>query len=196
MAEIKSTMDLVMERASRIGKASKEELELEEARKKGVQAAVDFLDAKVESMGPVIGELDSALQVKARQGAGESIMRNIFLPRDAAQKERAERAVQGLAELGGGSAEVMAMCREIVSVLAGYQQHREQLRDQLEEQIRMQYEQMLAQQQGMQAEGVKIDPTRQPKFLEEWGRIEAELNSQYQNALDQMKDQIRLRLGL
>jgi len=59
---------------------------------------------------------------------------------------------------------VLSICREVQNILAGYTQHVEELRRQLEEQIRLQYEQLLAQQKGMPREKIKFDPTLQPKF--------------------------------
>ena len=44
MAEIKSTMELVMERAARMGRASEEEIEREELRREGMRLAAGFLD--------------------------------------------------------------------------------------------------------------------------------------------------------
>ena len=196
MAEIKSTMDLVMERAARFGKASREELQQDEARKKGIQVAVDFLEGRLDKVSAAVTGTEPAMQMAVRQGAAEGLLRNIFLPREPAQRARIDRAAQGIIELSSGAGDVVSICREIQNILAGYTQHGEQLKGQLEEQIRMQYEHLLAQQQGMPREKVKIDPTLQPKFKEEWGRIEAELNSQYGKALQQMKAELGPRLGL
>ena len=196
MAEIKSTMDLVMERAARFGKASREELQQDEARKKGIQLAVDFLEGRLDKVSAAVAGTEPAMQMAVRQGAAEGLLRNIFLPREPAQRARIDRAAQGIIELSSGAGDVVSICREIQNILAGYTQHGEQLKGQLEEQIRMQYEHLLAQQQGMPREKVKIDPTLQPKFKEEWGRIEAELNSQYGKALQQMKAELGPRLGL
>ena len=196
MAEIKSTMDLVMERAARFGKASREELQQDEARKKGIQVAVDFLEGRLDKVSAAVAGTEPAMQMAVRQGAAEGLLRNIFLPREPAQRARIDRAAQGIIELSSGAGDVVSICREIQNILAGYTQHGEQLKGQLEEQIRMQYEHLLAQQQGMPREKVKIDPTLQPKFKEEWGRIEAELNSQYGKALQQMKAELGPRLGL
>lgn len=195
MAEIKSTMDLVMERAARIGKASKEEIDRENARKQGMQLAVDFMEGKMDGLSSAIADQERNVQVAVRQGAGETILRNIFLPRDDVQQERTRRAVQGLVDLGGGSGNVLAMGKEFENVLAGYRQHREQLQGQLEEQIKMHYDQLMAQQQGTQGSDIKMDPTLQPKLKEEWIRIESELNSQYTKALDQLKEQIQNAIG-
>lgn len=196
MAEIKSTMDLVLERAARIGKASREELDREEARKKGMQLAVDFLEGKLDGLTGEIAGQSSDLQVAMRQGAGESILRNVTLPRDEIQQERALKAVQGLVDLGGGGGSVQAMGKELENVLAGYLQHREQLQGQLEEQIKTHYEQLLAQQAGMRPNDMKMEQNLQQKIQEEWDRIESELNAQYTKALDQLKGQFRQAAGL
>lgn len=196
MAEIKSTMDLVMERAARIGKASREEQQQDDAQKKGIQLAVDFLEGRIDRLFEAVAGHESAIQMAVRQGAAENLLRNIFLPRDEAQRARIDKAASGIIDLSSGAGDVLSICREVQNILAGYTQHREQLRGQLEEQIRMQYEQLLAQQRGVQREKIKIDPTLQPKFKEEWGRIEGELYSQYNKALQQVKAELAQRLGL
>lgn len=196
MAEIKSTMDLVMERAAKFGKASSEDLNRDQARKKGMQLTVAYLDGNQSNLTDSLNNEEGENQNEVRTGMIESLMRNIFLPRDEMQQERTERAARGLIELSGGAGDVVTICQEMLQILLGYTQHREQLRGQLEEQIQMQYEQLLAQQGGAQAESMKIDPTLQPKFREEWGRIEAELTSKYNEAIDQHKKQLGQRLGI
>ncbi|MDY0351809.1 MAG: hypothetical protein RBR09_11195 [Desulfobulbaceae bacterium] len=196
MAEIKSTMDLVMERAARIGKASREELRREEMKKKGVLLAVDFLEGRLDNVRAAIDAHSREDQAELRQGAAESIFRNIFLPRDEIQRQRVDKALQGVVDLSGGAGDVASICRELQTVIDGYGRQREQIRGQLEEQIRMQYEQLLARQTGGRSEGIKIDPTLQPKFQEEWSRIEGELGRQYSAALDQLKMEFKQRLGL
>lgn len=195
MAEIKSTMDLVMERAARIGKASSEEVRQEEAHRKGIQFAVEFMEGKSEEMLAKIQEQEKVCQIPVMKGIGETLLRNITLPRDEVQQERAKKAVEGLQKLDGGSG-IGAICSEIGKILDGYLQHREQLKGQLEEQIKLHYEQLMAQQAQMQQAGMPIDQLQQPKFQEEWNRVETELNSQYGNALDQLKLQISQRLGI
>jgi hypothetical protein len=196
MAEIKSTMDLVLERAARIGKASSDELRLDEARKKGIQLAVQYLDGSLQDPLEALRDQEKTMQVSVLKGMAETMLRNIFLPRDEMQQGRTEKAVKGIIALEGGSGEIAAICGELTNILGGYMQHREQLRGQLEEQIKQQYENLMAQQPEMQRQGVRIDPAQQPKFHEEWSRIETELNSQYNKALEQFKQQIGQRLGI
>jgi len=196
MAEIKSTMDLVMERAARIGKASSEDLRREEAQKKGMQLTAEYLDGTVSSLTDSLGALPGEMQQAARAGMLESLLRNIFLPRDDLQQERTGKAARAILELAGGAGDIASICNELLQIVQGYMQHRDELQKQLEEQIRMQYEQLLAQQGGMRQEEFKIDPSLQPKFREEWDRIEVELNSRYNEALNQNKANLKQRLGL
>lgn len=196
MAEIKSTMDLVMERAARIGKASSEDLQREEAQKKGMQVTAEYLDGTVTGLTDSLRTMPQEIREAARTGMIESLLRNIFLPRDDIQQERAVMAARGITELAGGAGDISTICSELLQIIKGYMQHRDELRHQLEEQIRMQYEQFLAQQGGMRGEEFKIDPTLQPKFREEWGKIEAELNSRYNEALEQYRENLKQRLGL
>jgi len=196
MAEIKSTMDLVMERAARIGKASNEDLQRDEAQKKGMQLTAEYLEGTLKSLIDTLSSQDSGTQSAMRSGMVEGLLRNIFLPRNDHQQKRAENAAQGLTELAGGAGDIETICRELLQIIAGYLQHREELRGQLEEQIKMQYEQLLAQQGGMGGKEFNIDATMQPKFQEEWGKVEVELNSRYGEALEQHKTNLKQRLGL
>ena len=164
-------------------------------KNKGVQLAVDFLDGKTSDPLAALKSLEQGIQVDVLHGMADILLRNIFLPRDEIQQQRAELAVKGIMNLEGSSGEIAAICGELSKILGGYMQHREQLRGQLEEQIKLQYESLMAQQHDLQRGGVQIDPAQQAKFQEEWNRIETELNSQYGNALDQLKQQIGLRLG-
>ncbi len=194
MAEIRSTMDLVMERAARMGKATSEELAREEARKKGMHLAAEYLDGTGTSLAGLLNEQPPADQMAIRGGMLEALLRNIILPRDDVARKRSEKAVAGILELGGGAGDLEAICREMEHITAQYGQHRQQLRRQLEDQVRMQYEQLMAQQPELAREDIRIDPTLQPKFQEEWGRVKAELDSQYNQALEQHKDLLRQRL--
>ncbi len=195
MAEIKSTMELVLERAARMGKASSEEIANDEAKKTGMQLIAAYLEGKGDSPSQLLSKQDQQQQA-VRRGMVEALLRNIFLPRDEHARKRTEQATRGLLDLAGGAGDIVSICQEMQHVIGQYQQHREQLKSRLEEQMRMQYEQLLAQQMGGQAEGMQIDPTTQPKFQEEWARVEAELDDQYNQALAQYKEQLQQRLAL
>lgn len=196
MAEIKSTMELVLARAARMGKASKEEMQREEAEKKGLQQAAEYLDNKLDNLSAGLAEQEASLQALFRKNMIEVLLRNIILPRDDLQKERCDRAMRGVVELGGGAGDLESICGDLKNILGQYSQHQQQLREQLENQFRMQLEHIMAQQTGMQGQGAKLDPTMHPKFQEEWDRVKTELNTQYNQAVAQHKTLLKQRLGL
>ncbi len=195
MGEIKSTMDLVMERAAKMGKASHDEIEHDKAKKRGMGLVADFLNGSGDDLSAVCASQPEEQQEAVRHGMVEGLLRNIFLPRDQDGQERTELAGRGLIELAGGG-DMVSICLELEKVIGQYTQHRQQLREQLEEQVRSQYEQQLmASQAGGQGAGAGIDPSTHPKFQEEWIRLEQELNSQYNNALEQYRQQIMVIMG-
>ncbi len=195
MAKIRSTMDLVLERAARMGKTSADKLEQEEVRKQGMKLGAKFLDGKIDSLMPSLTELPADRQIPARQGMVEVLLRNIFLPRDESASQRTDRAARGLVELGGGAGDVSSICSEMQHILGQYHQHRQQLKEQLEEQVKMQYEQLLAQQRaGVPGESMNPELALQAKIKEEWTRLETELSDQYNQALQQHKTTLQERL--
>ncbi len=197
MAEIKSTLDLVLERAERMAQTATNDLSQDNTHKKGMQLAAQFMDNTLDSLIDALNELPPDQQILLRQGMVAVLLRNIFLPRDASAQERTDKAVNGILNLAGGSGEMASICEEIRHITGQYHQHREQLKEQLEEQVRVQYEQLLAQQAGgmQQNQGVSPEMALQAKIKEEWSRLETELSDQYSQALDQHKTTVQERLG-
>jgi hypothetical protein len=191
MAEIKSTMDLVMERAARMGMATPDEMRHEENLKKGMQFTAEYLNGTQDSLSEILGEQEPAHQEAIRKGMLSSLLRNLFLPRDEDGIKRIELAVQGIVALNKGTGDIAALCQELQTITSQYGQHRTQLYDQLKEQMRMQIEQMIARKTGMKPDSSKIDPTAEPQFKEQWTRLEADLEGQYGQALEQFKAQLK-----
>ena len=195
MAGIKSTMDLVMERAARMGIATPDEMRREEDLKAGMQLTAAYLNGQQASLAAVLAEQDGARREPVRQGMLESLLRNVFLPREEDGRARIGRALQGIVELNPNSADIASLCQEMQTIANQYGQHRTQLYDQLKEQMRMQIEQLLAH-KGMKADTARIDPTMEPQFKDQWTRLEADLDGQYGQALEQFKAQLRAWTGV
>lgn len=190
MAGIKSTMDLVMERAARMGMATPDEMRHEERLKKGMQSTAEYLNGTKPSLAAILGEHEPSEHASIRKGMLASLLRNLFLPRDEEGTKRIERAVRGIVELNKDTPDIAALCQELQTITSQYGQHRTQLYDQLKEQMRMQIEQMLMR-KGMKADTSKIDPTMEPQFKEQWTRLEMDLDGQYGQALEQFKAQLK-----
>ena len=193
MAEIKSTLEKVLERAASMGRASQEEIQAEEKVREGMRMAAEYLqENEIDFSRARETTGDAALILK---GVIQVFLRNIALPRDDDQ-QRAERAMQGLLDLNKGSGDLMTICTEMKSILNHYQQHKKEVRRQVEDAFRQQMEHALANQTGQKGLGMKVDPVLHPKFQEEWSRIKTDLNSQYNETLEQHKKLVAQRFGV
>ena len=197
MAEIKSTMDMVLERAARMSAGAAEGNYLvDEQVKDGMRLGAAYLRGEGAALAERLGALEPAELGAVRKGAVQAMLRNIFLAREAEKQLQAEKAMQGLLEIGQGDGELLKILAEMKKILDGYRQHGEQLKEQLEAQFSQQMammEQNLAKQTGM---AMKLQPSQHPKFQEEWARIQGQLNEQYGQALQQLKDLVEHHLTM
>jgi hypothetical protein len=194
MAEIKSTMDMVMERAARMAAGAGEGDYLgEEHLKEGMRIGAAYMRGE-PGMGERLAALPPEAKGVVRKGVVQSLLRNIFLARELEKQALADKAMQGLVEVGQGDGQLLKILGELKKILDGYRQHGEQLKEQLEAQFTQQMammEQNLAKQTGM---AMKLQPSQHPKFQEEWARIQGQLNDQYGKALQQLKDLVEHHL--
>ena len=191
MAEIKSTLEKVLERAAAMGNASQEEIATEEKVKDGMRMGADYLRGEEVDFSGALEQTTSSVLIK--RGLVQALLRNITLPRDE-DRQRAEKAMQGLLSLGKGSGDLVSILTDMKGILDHYQQHKKEILQQLESAFRQQMEQALAQQTGQAGQGMNVNPTLHPKFQEEWSRVKSDLDTQYNQALDQHKDLVAQRL--
>ena len=193
MAEIKSTLEKVLERAASMGRASREEMQADVQLKEGMQLAADYLQGKEVDFSQVVEAKNGSSLLK--KGMAQVFLRNISLPRNA-NLQRAERAMQGLLELAKGSGDLVSVFRDMKNILDHYQKHLKEIRQQVEEAFRQQMEQALSQQTGQKGLGLKIDPALHPKFQEEWSRVKVDLDDQYSKVLQQHKELVAQRFSV
>ena len=193
MAEIKSTLEMVLERAASMGRASQEEIQAEERAKEGMRMAAEYLQGMEVDFSGIIEATGASSPVK--QGVVQVFLRNITLPRDD-DKQRAERAMQGLLELSKGSGDLVTIFRDMKGLMDHYRKHQKEIRQQVEEAFRQQMEHALVQQTGQKGLGMKMDPRLHPKFQEEWSKVKSDLDGQYNKALQQHKQLVAQRFSV
>lgn len=194
MAEIKSTMEKVLERAARMAAGAGDKDTSEDLDKLGMRMAADFLNEKGKNLVEDLLKQPADRQMAVRAGMAKTLLRNIVLPRDKELVETGTKALQGLLDLGQSTGELSTICAEIQQLLGHYNQHKEQLKQQLEGAIRTQLEQKMAQ-RGKASGQVTMNPAMHPQYQEEWSRMLTDLNTQYNQALDQRKTMIQQRLA-
>lgn len=189
MAEIKSTLDMVMERAARMAAAADAQTDSDELHKTGMRMAADFLNEKTGDLATMLAERGKTEQSIIRKGMLETLLRNITLPRDENLKATSFLALKGILSLGGP--DLSQICSELQQILDQYNQHKEQTTQQLEDAIRAQLGQQMARKGGQATPAAAINPALHPQYREELARMLSDLNSQYIQALDQRKEMIR-----
>jgi hypothetical protein len=192
MAEIKSTMEMVLERAAKMAAASTPDIDKEDLIKTGMKLAADFLNKKETDLAQLLSEQHSQDQIAIRKGMAQTLLRNIVLPRDEQLQESGKIALQGVLSLSGKSAEINAICQELTQIIEQYGQHKEQMTQQLEDAIRAQLEQ---QQMSRGQEGHPVNPAMHPQYREEMAKMLTSLNNQYNEAMKQRKDMILERFS-
>ena len=191
MAEIKSTMDMVMERAARMAASAPTTSDDDSLVKKGMRLAADYVNGKPLDLKEELATLPAGEQGEVGKGMLQTLLRNVVLPRSKELQDTGELALRGILHLAGKKGEIVSVCRELDQILKQYGQHKEQMTQQLEEALRAQLEQQGASrgQGGRSA----ANPAMHPHYREELSRMLTGLNNQYTDAMDQRKAMV-LRL--
>ena len=195
MAEIKSTMELVMERAAKMAEKAPAVSSDEDLVKDGMRMAAGFLDGKSSDLIAELSGQDPQNQTALFKGAAQILLRNILLPRDEMIEARNSKALGGVTTLlqAVGAEPLSQVCAEIEQILQQYNQHKEQVVSQVEDALKMQLQQQYAE-KGVDPE--QLTASMHPQYREEMAKMEQDLNGQYTQALDQRKEAILQQLGL
>lgn len=196
MAEIRSTIDMVLERAARMEAEAGDTPNNDEKIQDGMKTAALYMRGEDVDLIGSLGKCSDNDRPFGQKGIVKAFLRNIILPREEDDQTASNRAMQGLLEVGQGVGDLLSLFSDMKSILDRYIEHKVQLKQQLEEQFAQQIEMMeqnMAKQTGV---SMKLEPAQHPKFAEEWQKLNGQLNEQYGQALAQYKEQIEQRLGI
>ena len=191
MAEIKSALELALEKAEQYGRASREEMELAQYQEQGARLAVQFLkgeghlEADLKSLPP-------QTQPAARLAIKEVFLRNLGLPRENAVDPRQDRAVEGLLLVADNRKAMAQLQTEMEQILQQFLHFRSNALQQLKARFAAGVGQM---QQAMEAkyrQPMNLDVERLPQFQEEWLRFKGQLQQQFEPVMANLKERIRL----
>ncbi len=186
MGEIKSALEIALERAERIGTISKEELEAQKWEEEGKKKAAAFLKGEVESLQQVFTDVPPQHIQTALKGVTEVLLRNVMLPREKNQWDAINRAFQGLKEIKGSIAEQIVPQMEYL--LKNYEQTVENYKKQFQQQIQASI--------GAKAQGGMMSMSQEEmealaSMQDEWNKISSEISSQFEKQLEPLKAYLR-----
>jgi ElaB/YqjD/DUF883 family membrane-anchored ribosome-binding protein len=191
MAEIKSTMEMVLERAARMeAEGSGAELLGENRIQDGMRAGAAYMREEEIDLLAALEACPAEARGYFIQGMAKALLRNIILPREGEQLDKAGQAMNGLVQVGRNHPELLAVFGDLTKILEQYRKHCEQLKEQLEANfahLMPQLEAVMAQRTG---QAMKLQPSQHPKYQEELQKAMDDLNGQYGRAIDQHKQMV------
>jgi predicted Fe-Mo cluster-binding NifX family protein len=192
MGIIKSAAEIAKEKLEKIG----EPTELERLKWKygpeGEKLAALYLKEDINIISEVKKYDDKAKQFIVTS-VNDILIRNISLPRNEAARKINKKAMDGLKALKNDKVAVENVFSRMRHILDHYVQEGAKQKKQAYEALKAEFEEKLQQairkQTGTSAR-MKIDVEKQPQFQEEWQRMQAQIETQYTNLLDEYKQEL------
>jgi heme oxygenase len=181
MADIKSALEIAMEKVEKLGTATDEERLKWRYVPEGEKLAASYLKQDLNLVAELSHYEEKVLRY-IKEGAGEILIRNINLPRNELARKANKKAMEGLKALKSDKVSVENIYSKLRSIFKHYVEQGEQQRKQAYAGLKAEFEAKMK--QAMQQQlgpvvGMKIDVERQPQFQEEWRRLQIQLDSQY-----------------
>ncbi len=189
MAEIKSALELALEKAERYGKASREEMAAAQYQEQGRQLAVKFLKGEGD-LAAELKDLPPQAQESARVAIKEVFLRNIGLPRNGEGDKRLDRALAGLMLVAAQKAEMARLKGELEQLLQQFLQIRNNAVQQLKARFSQGANQMQRAMEAKTGQKMRMESEHLPQFQEEWRRFYGSLQDQFEPMLEGLKDRM------
>lgn len=189
MAEIKSALELALEKAERYGRATKEELTLGQFRDQGCQLAVNFLKDGGDLESGLAG-LPAEAQAEARKAVKEVLLRNITLPRNGEMDPRVTQVLEGLLQVARDKKAMARQKAELEQILGNFLQVRNNAYQQLKARFGANIGQMQRALEAQMRQRVNLEVEHLPQFQEEWRRFHGQLTDQFEPMLEAWKERM------
>ena len=192
MGDIKSALELAMEKIEKLGEVTDDERLEWKYIPEGERLAARYLKQDCN----LVVELSQYEETARRyviEGAGDILVRNINLPGSDLAKRNNRRAMDGLKDLKNDKVAVENVYSKMRRIFNHYTEQGEQQRKQAYESLKTEFEakvQQAVQQQLGSLMKIRIDVERQPQFQEEWRKLQTQLDSQYLKLLDEYKQEL------
>jgi hypothetical protein len=192
MGEIKSAAQIAREKLAKIGEPTEEERLKWKYGPEGEKLAARYLKEDTNLIAEV-KKYDDKAKKYVTVNISEILVRNILLPRNEAARRTNKKAMDGLKALKNDKVAVENIFSRMRHVLDHYVQEgarqKKQAYDSLKAEFEAKIQQAIKQKTGVNAK-VNIDVEKQPQFLEEWQRVQAQMEAQYLHLLDEYKQEL------
>lgn len=195
MGEIKSALEIAMEKIEKLGSVSEEERLKWKYVPEGKKLAARYIKGD-GNLNVELKKYEENAKKYVIGGASEILVKNIDLPGDDLIKKNNKRAMEGLKSLKSDKIAVENVFSKIRRIFDHYAGEGEQQRRQAYESLKSEFgakiQQAMQQQLGTSADMANMDIERQPQFQEEWRHLQTKLDLQYIKLLDEYKQELSI----
>ena len=192
MGIIKTAAEIAKEKLEKIGEPTEAERLKWKYGPEGEKLAALYLKEDL-NLTSEVGKFEEKARKIVITGVNDILLRNINLPRTEAARKTNKKAMDGLKALKTNKTAVENVFSRMRHVLDHYVQEGAKQKKQAYESLKAEFEekiqQAIRQQTGVDAK-MKIDIEKQPQFQEEWLRVQAQMEAQYANLLDEYKKEL------
>jgi len=193
MSQIKSAAEIAREKLEKIGEPTGEERLKWKYGPEGEKLAAKYLKQDCNLVNEVGKYADKARKVVVTS-INDILLRNISLPRNEAARKTNNRSMDGLKSLKNDKVAVENVFSKMRKVLDHYVQEGAKQKQQAYASLKAEFEdkiqQAIRQQAGVSSARMNIDVESQPQFLEEWQRLQSQMEAQYTSVLDEYKQEL------
>jgi hypothetical protein len=190
VAEIKSALELALERAEQYGRATKEDLRQDKFKEQGRQWAVQYLKEEEVDLEKELAGLPPEGQASARLAMKEVFLRNIILPKDETIDPRQSRALEGVMVSANNKKGMARLRQEIDQLLQQFLMARNSAYQQLKTQFSHTLGNYTRALEAQLKSKVNLEVENLPEFQQEWRKFEGNLNAQFEPVLEDRKHQM------
>ena len=192
MGEMKSSWEMAMEKADKLGKVSPEELNSIKYVPEGNRIASQYLqDDKSDLVAEMAKFPDADTSQHVKKGIDEILLRNISLPHNEEDMRRTNRAMAGLRLIKDNKKQLESVLGLINNLVNQYQLALKQTYEEFKKKAEATIQQASRGARPQRGDQMPLEQRLQIQIQEEWRQIHSELDAQYGKALDEHKQKIR-----
>ena len=187
MGEIKSALEIAMEKVNQMDEATEEEKLQWKYTPEGEKLAGRYLKEKVNLLAE-LNNYEEEVRKYIINGATGILARNISLPINDHIKQNNKKAMDGLKIIKSDKVAVENLFSKIRYIFNHYAEQGEQQKKQAYESLKADLGekiQQALQQQMSPMMGAKIDVEKQPQFQQEWRKVQQQIDDQYNSHLNE-----------
>jgi len=192
MGEMKSSWQIAMEKAEKLGKVSPEEINSIKYVPEGNRIASQYLQDDKSDLMAELAKFPADDAVKhVKNGIDEILLLNINLPHNEEDMRRTNRAMAGLRLIKENKKQLESVLGLVNNLVNQYQLALKQTYEEFKKKAEMTIQQASRSPHPQRGDQMPLEQRLQLQIQEEWRQIHNELDAQYGKALDEHKRKVR-----